>query len=101
MKSRGGPTNPEYVYVPHSESKPYFDMAHEWVVGDRMFQSQLDESFAAHQYVIAAQDQSSVDLPSFLPWGCGAVRRTSSRPSPKVEIRTVPTAGLFRLHDAR
>ena len=28
----GGPKNPEYVYVPHTESKPYFDMAHEWVV---------------------------------------------------------------------
>ncbi len=44
-----------YVYVPHDESKPYFDMAHEWVLADRMFQSQLDESFVAHQYVIAAQ----------------------------------------------
>ena len=30
---------PQYVYVPHDESKPYFDMAHEWVLGDRMFQS--------------------------------------------------------------
>ena len=69
-ESEGGPTNPQYVYVPHSESKPYFDMAHEWVVADRMFQSQVDESFAAHQYVIAAQAQSSVDLPSYLPWGC-------------------------------
>jgi phospholipase C len=65
----GGPANPQYVYVPHSESKPYFDMAHEWVVGDRMFQSQVDESFVAHQYVIAAQAQSSVDLPLGY-WGC-------------------------------
>jgi phospholipase C len=65
----GGPQNPEYVYVPHDESKPYFDMAHEWVVADRMFQSQLDESFVAHQYVIAAQAQSSVDLP-YGYWGC-------------------------------
>ena len=69
-RSYGGPPNPEYVYVPHSESKPYFDMAHEWVVGDRMFQSQLDESFVAHQYAIAAQAQSSVDLPSYGLWGC-------------------------------
>jgi phospholipase C len=69
-ESYGGPNNPEYVYVPHSESKPYFDMAHEWVVGDKMFQSQLDESFVAHQYVIAAQAQSSVDLPDSLLWGC-------------------------------
>jgi phospholipase C len=69
-ESYGGPQNPQYVYVPHSESKPYFDMAREWVVGDRMFQSQLDESFVAHQYVIAAQAQSSVDLPALLLWGC-------------------------------
>jgi phospholipase C len=61
---------PMYVYVPHKDSKPYFDMAHEWVLADRMFQSQLDESFVAHQYVIAAQAHSSVDLP-FLTWGCG------------------------------
>ncbi len=68
----GGPPSvkyPEYVYVPHNESKPYFDMAHEWVVADRMFQSQLDESFVAHQYIIAAQAQASVDLPFGL-WGC-------------------------------
>ena len=61
--------HPQYVYVPHSESKPYFDMAHEWVLADKMFQSQLDESFVAHQYVIAAQADSAVDLP-YGAWGC-------------------------------
>jgi phospholipase C len=61
--------NAQYVYVPRTDSKPYFDMAHEWVLADRMFQSQLDESFVAHQYVIAAQAQSSVNLPNG-PWGC-------------------------------
>ncbi|HEY2474189.1 MAG TPA: alkaline phosphatase family protein [Candidatus Cybelea sp.] len=60
---------PEYVYVPHKESQPYFDMAHEGVLADRMFQSQLDESFTAHQYIIAAQDAWAVDLPYGL-WGC-------------------------------
>ena len=69
-ESYGGPPNPQYVYVPHDESQPYFDMAHEWVVADRMFQSQLDESFVAHQYAIAAQAQSSVDLPAYILWGC-------------------------------
>jgi phospholipase C len=67
--SNGGPVNPQYVYVPHAESKPYFDMAHEWVLADRMFQSQIDESFVAHQYVIAAQANSSVDVP-YTVWGC-------------------------------
>jgi phospholipase C len=68
-----GPRNRAYVYVPHSESKPYFDMAHEGVLADRMFQSQLDESFVAHQYVIAAQAAWSVNLPTGL-WGCGGGR---------------------------
>jgi phospholipase C len=62
-------THPQYVYVPHDESKPYFDMAHEWVLADKMFQSQLDESFVAHQYIIAAQAHSSVNLPEGA-WGC-------------------------------
>jgi phospholipase C len=60
---------PEYVYVPHSDSKPYFDMAHEGALADDMFQSQLDESFVAHQYIIAAQANWSVDLPDG-SWGC-------------------------------
>jgi phospholipase C len=66
----GGPLNGQYAHVPYSESKPYWDMAHEWVLADRMFASQLDESFVAHQYIIAAQAQSSVDVP-FSYWGCG------------------------------
>ncbi len=68
----GGPTRikyPEYVYVPRSDSKPYFDIAHEGVLADRMFQSHLDESFVSHQYIIAAQAASSVDLP-YGEWGC-------------------------------
>jgi phospholipase C len=68
-----GPKNPEYVYVPHGQSAPYFAMAHEWVLADKMFQSQLDESFVAHQYIIAAQADWSVDLPP-LKWGCGEPR---------------------------
>ncbi len=65
-----GPLNGQYGYVPRRESKPYWDMAHEWVLADNMFTSQLDESFVAHQYIIAAQAQSSVDVP-IMYWGCG------------------------------
>ncbi len=74
-----GPINGQYAYVPHAESKPYWDMAHEWVLADNMFASQLDESFVAHQYIIAAQANASVDVP-FTFWGCGGPR------SNKVEI---------------
>jgi phospholipase C len=69
-RSYNGPPNPQYTYVPHNESKPYFDMAHEGALADDMFQSQLDESFVAHQYVIAAQAAWTVDLPRWT-WGCG------------------------------
>jgi phospholipase C len=68
----GGPpgvTYPMYAYAPHKETAPYFAMAHEWVLSDRTFASQLDESFVAHQYIIAAQAESSVDVP-FARWGC-------------------------------
>jgi phospholipase C len=69
-RSYNGPPNPQYTYVPHHESKPYFDMAREGALADNMFQSQLDESFVAHQYIIAAQAAWSVNLPPFF-WGCG------------------------------
>lgn len=74
----GGPPNREYVYVPKSESRPYWDMARQWVVADEMFQSQLDESFVAHQYIIAAQASSAVDLPTG-EWGCGGGRTDKVR----------------------
>jgi phospholipase C len=69
-----GPRLGQYAYVPHDESRPYFDMAHEWVLADRMFQSQLDESFVGHQYIIAAEAQASVDLPNGGFWGCNGDR---------------------------
>ncbi|HEY2473571.1 MAG TPA: alkaline phosphatase family protein [Candidatus Cybelea sp.] len=69
IASYGAPLHPQYVYVKHSDSKPYFDMAHEWVLADHTFASQLDESFVAHQYIIAAQAKSSVNVPDG-PWGC-------------------------------
>jgi phospholipase C len=72
----GGPYYGQYAYVPHNESKPYFDMAHEFVLADHDFASQLDESFVAHQYIIAAQAHSAVDVPDFY-WGCGGGRTDS------------------------
>jgi phospholipase C len=72
----GGPVkNPQYVYVPHSESKPYFDLAHEFVVADDMFTSQLDESFVAHQYLVAGEASHSVNLPTLGYWGCNGGKR--------------------------
>ena len=88
----GGPKGveyPMYAYVPHEESKPYFDMAHEWVIADHMFASQLDGSFTAHQYIVAAQSGHAVDIP-ISPFGCDAPPPNSSVPTLTQDRRVGP-----------
>ena len=66
---------PQYGYVPASESKLYFEMANQYVLADNMFQSNIDASFVAHQYLIAAQaggdgtSGAAANIPSG-SWGC-------------------------------
>ncbi|MBV8066645.1 MAG: hypothetical protein JO113_01610 [Candidatus Eremiobacteraeota bacterium] len=60
-----------YAYVPSSETKPYFDIAGQYVLADQMYASNFDESsFISHQYIISAQAESAVNYPLVLPWGC-------------------------------
>jgi phospholipase C len=61
--------NPMYGYVPHSESQIYFNMAGQYVLGDRMFTSHIDDSFISHQYLIAGQANHAAYFPSST-WGC-------------------------------
>jgi phospholipase C len=62
--------NPPYSYVPHSETKPYFDMGKQYVLADQMYASNFDaSSFISHQYIIAGQAESAVDFPGGA-WGC-------------------------------
>jgi phospholipase C len=63
------PRHAQYGYVPHSQSKLYFKMAHRYVLADRMFTSHLDLSYVSHQYMIAGQANHAVDYPS-RAWGC-------------------------------
>ncbi|HEX3670454.1 MAG TPA: alkaline phosphatase family protein [Candidatus Cybelea sp.] len=70
----GGPPcpnqHPQYSYVPHSETKPYFAMGKQYVVADQMYASNFDaSSYISHQYIIAAQAESSVNYP-WGAWGC-------------------------------
>ena len=61
---------PPYAYVPRVETRPYFAMAHQYVLADRMFASNFDaSSFISHQYIIAAQASSAVNYPDS-DWGC-------------------------------
>ena len=63
------PPNAAYAYVPRKEIEPYWTMAQQYVLADRMFTSNLDASFAAHQYAVAAYASRSVDGP-YADWGC-------------------------------
>lgn len=63
---------PQYGFVPHPEIKPYLELAQQYVIADRMFQSNIDQSFAAHLYLVAGQASRAVNVPSGRPWGCDA-----------------------------
>ena len=65
----GAPKDFAYAYVPRSELQPYWTMANQYVLADRMFPSNLDASFIAHQYVVAGYASRGVDYPT-LQWGC-------------------------------
>ncbi len=62
--------NPPYSYVPHTETKPYFDMGKQYVLADQMYASNFDaSSFISHQYIISGQAESAVNYP-YGAWGC-------------------------------
>jgi phospholipase C len=65
----GHPANFAYAYVPKKEIKPYWTIAQQYVLADQTFASNLDASFVAHQYTVAAYANRSVDAPGG-PWGC-------------------------------
>ncbi|HZV76528.1 MAG TPA: alkaline phosphatase family protein [Candidatus Babeliales bacterium] len=65
----GQPPNFAYAYVPQRETAPYWDIAKQYVLADQMFASNLDGSFVAHQYAVAAYASRSVNSPGG-DWGC-------------------------------
>jgi len=66
----GHPVNYAYAYVPRDQIAPYWTIAKQYVLADETFASNLDGSFVAHQYVVAAYSSRAVDYPLSL-WGCG------------------------------
>jgi phospholipase C len=80
----GGPLNFAYAYVPRDESAPYWAMARQYVLADRMFPTEFGPSYTAHLSLIAANTDikptpiAEVDAPDQLPWGCDAPAGTRS-----------------------
>jgi len=61
-----------YSYISPTEIAPYWTLAQEFTLGDRMFQSNSGPSFVAHQYMIAGQSGNASENPSGSIWGCDA-----------------------------
>lgn len=62
--------DPEYSYVPHDETRPYFAIAHQYVLADQMYASNFDaSSYVSHQYIIAGRAGSAINYPESW-WGC-------------------------------
>jgi len=61
-----------YAYVPQSEIVQYWTLAAQYVLADRMFQSNTGPSFVAHQYIIAGQSDDADEVPNSqtTAWGC-------------------------------
>jgi phospholipase C len=81
--------NRAYSYLNHTAVAPYWAMAQQYVLADRMFPGEFGASFTGHQYLITgrsllnptaplAQRQAVVDLPSTYPWGCDAPAGTTT-----------------------
>ncbi|MGB0064072.1 MAG: alkaline phosphatase family protein [Terracidiphilus sp.] len=67
-----------YSYVPESDVEEYWTLARQYVLGDRMFQSNTGPSFVAHQYMIAGQSANVVENPSGSVWGCDSPPGTTA-----------------------
>jgi phospholipase C len=76
----GLPPNFAYAYVPHSdpssEAGPYWVLAQRYTLADHLFQSNSSSSYAAHQFLIAAQSGGVIGAPDGTPWGCDAPEGT-------------------------
>jgi phospholipase C len=64
--------NYPYSIVPQSETVPYWSLASQFTLADRMFASNSGPSFPAHQYLIAGQSNNADEVPNAGPWGCDA-----------------------------
>ncbi len=67
-----------YGYLPYAEVKPYWDIASQFGVADRMFASQSGPSYPGHMYIVAGTSGNQTDDPrNALVWGCDAPAGTT------------------------
>jgi phospholipase C len=87
--------HPQYSYAPKSETKPYVQMAKQYVLADNTFTSNFDaSSFVSHQYIIAAQADSTIDYPLSV-WGCGGGKQDTIYQVTQQRTKTGPVQACF------
>jgi phospholipase C len=67
-----------YSYTIQAQIQPYWDMAQQYVLGDKTFSSNNGPTFVSHQYMIAGQSAHASEVPSTMPWGCNAPNETEN-----------------------
>ena len=87
-----------YAYLKRSLVKPYWDLASQYVLADRMFPTMFGASFTAHLDLISgttdlAPKVSEVDWPDGSHWGCDANPGTTT--SLVTPTQFEPGAGPF------
>ena len=66
-----------YSYVPSTDIQPYWTLAAQYTLADRMFQFNSGPSFVAHQYMIAGQSGQADEDPTSQIWECNAPAGTT------------------------
>jgi len=83
-EQQGSPSRPlAYARISRKAIAPYWEMAREYVLADRMFPTMFGGSFTAHIDLIAGTTDLTrklalVDYPNGLPWGCDAPPGTTT-----------------------
>ncbi len=90
------PATLAYSYVPEKDVEEYWTLAKQFVIGDRMFQSNTGPSFVAHQYMIAGQSAKVAENPTGSVWGCDASPDTTAA---VLADDGTETAGVFPCFD--
>jgi phospholipase C len=78
--AQGGvsPTTFPYSYVQEQDVEEYWTLAKQYVLGDRMFQTNTGPSYVAHEYMIAGQSADVSENPNSGLWGCDAEPGTTA-----------------------
>ncbi len=80
---RGSAGTFTYSYIRRDESAPYWSMARQYTLADRMFPTMMGPSWTAHLSIVAGTAdlttfKTLVDLPTSSPWGCDAPPGTTT-----------------------